>query len=246
MEEAQRYLVGIDDTDNLESRGTGARVRELGARLAEAGLAEVAAITRHQLFVSPEIPYTSHNSAACMALRAADLDALAGFCRDFLLRDCAPGSDAGLCIAAWPVAAPDLLAYGERAKREVIARAETEALAAQHGLLLEALTGDGGGVIGALAGVALRATGNDGRFLWLPGLRDLSGVFRASHLYQATDIDQIQTLGGAAPLLSARIEVSPWPQPVLLGGQAVLFVEEVPDHAEYDWRIVAKDIIKRY
>ena len=37
-----RYLIGIDDTDNLESRGTGFRARQLSARLDEAGLAREA------------------------------------------------------------------------------------------------------------------------------------------------------------------------------------------------------------
>ena len=66
-----RCLIGIDDTDNLESRGTGFRARQLGGRLAEAGLGKVRGITRHQLFVHPSIPYTSHNSSACLDV---DLD----------------------------------------------------------------------------------------------------------------------------------------------------------------------------
>ncbi|WP_041355139.1 hypothetical protein [Nitrosococcus halophilus] len=60
-----RYFIGIDDTDNRESRGTGYRARTLGAQLEEKGLAILEGVTRHQLLVSPAIPYTSHNSAAC-------------------------------------------------------------------------------------------------------------------------------------------------------------------------------------
>ena len=63
---AQRLLVGIDDTDNLESRGTGFRAREFGRQLMEEGLASVRGISRHQLYVHPDIPYTSHNSALCL------------------------------------------------------------------------------------------------------------------------------------------------------------------------------------
>lgn len=55
-----RYLIGIDDTDNLESRGTGFRARQLLQRLAEAGFARPLGITRHQLYVHSDIPYTSH------------------------------------------------------------------------------------------------------------------------------------------------------------------------------------------
>jgi len=43
------FLIGVDDTDNLESRGTGHRVRQLANWLAENQLAHPTGITRHQL-----------------------------------------------------------------------------------------------------------------------------------------------------------------------------------------------------
>ena len=83
-----RYLIGIDDTDNLESRGTGFRARCLGAELAGAGLARVDGVSRHQLLVHPDIPYTSHNSALCLDAHVPDgrIDEVREYCRDFLLR----------------------------------------------------------------------------------------------------------------------------------------------------------------
>jgi hypothetical protein len=98
---APLYFIGIDDTDNLESRGTGFRARQLAQDLQAAGIARLRGITRHQLFVSPEIPYTSHNSSACLAMnvRDADLPAVHAHCRAYLLRESADGSDAGLCVA---------------------------------------------------------------------------------------------------------------------------------------------------
>ena len=243
-----RYLIGIDDTDNLESRGTGALARQLGALLSETGLAEVAGITRHQLFVSPQIPYTSHNSSICIAVELARAEpvALADMCRAYLLRESAPGADAGLCMAPWPLDAPAIVEFGEQAKHAVVAHSHARQLARQAGLLLEGLTGDGGGVIGALAAIGLRAGGNDGRFLWLDGLRELTGVYTAGQLYQAARIDSIRSVHGAELPMAARIDVSPWPRPVLIEGCAVLLVEEVHDHEQYDWRILPKEIIRRY
>ena len=62
-----KWLIGIDDTDNLESRGTGHLARQL-ARLLESAISglRIGSITRHQLLVDPRIPYTSHNSSACV------------------------------------------------------------------------------------------------------------------------------------------------------------------------------------
>lgn len=242
------YLIGIDDTDNLESRGTGALSRQLGAQLRASGIAEVTGITRHQLFVSPQIPYTSHNSSICMAVQLLHTqpDQLADVCRAFLLQESAAGSDVGLCLASWSAVTPAILGFGKQAKHEVLLHTRAYLLAEDAGLLLEGLTGDGGGVIGALAAVGLRVGGSDGRFLWMDGLRELTGVYTAGQLYQATRIDVIRSLAGAELPMAARIDVSPWPRPVLIEGRAVLLVEEVRDDEQCDWRILPKDTIRRY
>ena len=89
------YLIGIDDTDNLDGPGTGHRVRQLAVELQAAGLVLSEGITRHQLLVSPEIPYTSHNSSACLtvapAAAPAPVEEITRFCREFLLRESATG-----------------------------------------------------------------------------------------------------------------------------------------------------------
>src|SRR6185436_7241085 len=115
-------------------------------------------ITRHQLLVDSRIPYTSHNSAACLLAdtTAEHLDDLKRFCGDFLQRESAPGSDAGLCLAAWEQVTDEVMRFGARAKVEVLTQAEASRLADGSGAYLEGLTGTGGGVIGALAAVGLR------------------------------------------------------------------------------------------
>lgn len=65
-------LIGIDDTDNLRSPGTGRRARALLGELATAGLGTPAGATRHQLLLDDQIPYTTHNSSACLAWRSRD------------------------------------------------------------------------------------------------------------------------------------------------------------------------------
>jgi len=240
-----RYLIGIDDTDNAESRGTGYRARTLGDALAADGLAAVQGITRHQLLVAPGIPYTSHNSSACLLVDlSVDVATVASCCRDFLLRECAPGSDAGLCITAWDAVRPTVEAFGSRAKREILTAAEALVLAQTEGLLLEGLTGDHGGVIGALAAVGLRASGEDGRFIWLRGIREVSGIHRAEALYQLTGIQEIRTLDGAPVPATADVDLGTWFRPVLSQGQAVLLVENMASESGYYWCVAAKEAIK--
>jgi hypothetical protein len=241
------YLIGIDDTDNLESRGTGFRARGLGEFLAANELATVTGITRHQLLVDPRIPYTSHNSSACLTALAdpSQVDDLIAACRMYLERESAPGADAGLCVA--PAGAPSnaVCEFGARAKREVLTRAEALALAAAAGVWLEGVTGTHDGLIGACAAVGLRNAGNDGRFLWLPGLRELNGVYAAGDLRAAAHIDAVHTVAGTAVAPAERVDVGEWLRPVLHEGQAVLLVEPVTEpEPSAEWRVAAKELIK--
>jgi len=253
---APAWFIGIDDTDNLESRGTGFRARQLAQQLQDAGLARLRGVTRHQLFVSPEIPYTSHNSSACLEMDffAADRAAVIAHCRDYLLRESADGSDAGLCVAGAEQVGAEVRAFGQSAKVRVLRQADALALATRHGIHLEGLTGTHQGVIGALSATGLHATRDDGRFLWMRGVRDLApGHYPLGQLRALTDIDAFLTVAGADVVDDTdTILITEWARPVYTGGRAVLFLEEETDEQSGErtgagrWRVAAKDFIKRY
>jgi hypothetical protein len=244
-----RCLICIDDTDNLESRGTGFRARQLGARLAEAGLGRLRGVTRHQLYVHPSIPYTSHNSSACLDVDLHD-DRLADvrdFCRDYLATESADGSDAGLCLAVFDEVADEVVEFGRSAKERILTREQAHELAGRHRVHLEGVTGDRMGVIGALAGVGLRRGGHDGRFIWLKGVRELTGTATAGTLLATTGIDSVETVDGQPLPADAEVMVDPWPRPVLLHGRAVLLTEANGGENERSgWRILSKEAIRRY
>jgi hypothetical protein len=244
-----RYLIGIDDTDNPDSRGTGFRARQLSSRLAEAGLAVARGITRHQLLVHPDIPYTSHNSSACLdvELNGGDFATLAAFCRDYLAAESAPGSDAGLCIAAFDAVPEHAVEFGRSAKQVVLTREAARALAERGSLHLEGVTGDHMGMIGALSAVGLRRSGHDGRFIWLKGVRELSGTVRAADLLASTGIDAVETVDGSPIPQEAEVCVDPWPRPVLLNGRAILLTQKKRDgNAGNEWELLPKEAVRRY
>lgn len=247
--DASVLLVGIDDTDNLTSPGTGYHARQLGERLVAKGVARVCDITRHQLLFDRRIPYTSHNSSLCLRVEVAPdvVPSLIALCRDYLLTKSAPGSDAGLCVAPWAAVPPEVEAFGSRAKREILTRDAAVELSMRTDIYLEGLTGDHGGMIGALAAVGLRRGGNDGRIAWLPGVRETTGIVTADYLLRHTGIDAIRRYDDDRPIdLSDRIEVSPWPRAVLIASRAVLLIEKGnPDHG-FDWKLVSKDILRQY
>ncbi len=234
------YLIGIDDTDNLETRGTGHRVRQLASWLAENKLALPKGITRHQLLVHPQIPYTSHNSSACLSVETENAEDLWEASREFLLREGAIGSDVGLCLGEWGSIGEAVSSFGYRAKVEVLTLFEAQRTASIAGVRCEGLTGTGGGVIGALAGIGLHQAGNDGRFLWLPGLRELKGKHPIAEVVAQGHIERVCTLDHDELSAEEIVDVGEWVRPVLLNGKSTLFVEE----QNHEWHILAKEHIK--
>ena len=235
-----RYLIGIDDTDNLETRGTGHRVRQLADWLAENHLAEPKGITRHQLLVDSRIPYTSHNSSACLSVETDQAEEVWKASREFLLLTSADGSDVGLCLAAWEIIDEEVLAFGRRAKLEVLTMLDAQGTASRSRIRCEGLTGTGGGVIGALAGIGLHREGNDGRFLWLPGLRELKGIYPVEEVVARGHVDRVCTLNHEELALDVLVDVGEWVRPVLRNGKSTLYVEE----QNHGWHILSKDHIK--
>jgi tRNA(Ile2) C34 agmatinyltransferase TiaS len=171
-----RLLIGLDDTDNQESRGTGHLARQIATRLA--GKGTVLGVTRHQLLVDPRVPYTSHNSSAAIHLDVredADLAALFDWVRSAMLSDFQPGSDPGLCFAAGDMPA-EIVEFGRQAQTKVVAQSQARQRASNYDLRLQGLGGTEDGVIGALAAVGLAACGEDGRYLLVGTIRQLNGL----------------------------------------------------------------------
>jgi hypothetical protein len=236
-----RYLLGIDDTDNLESRGTGYRVRQLADWLAEKQLVVPLGITRHQLLVDPQIPYTSHNSSACLSVETETPDDVWEASREFLLRESAPGSDAGLTLAKWDSINDCVLSFAKRAKITVLTMPEAEQTASQSQIRCEGLTGTHCGIIGALSAVGLHRAGNDGRFLWLPGLRDLTGRHSVGEICAMGHVDRVCTLSHSDLHPKSIVDVGEWVRPVLRDGRSTLYVEE----NNHEWHIISKEHIKK-
>jgi hypothetical protein len=229
----KRHYLGIDDTDVLGRKpGTGRLARELGASLQADGLARLEGVVRQQLLVDPRIPYTSHNSPACLVLAIADGDAGRVFdtASRWVAARSADGSDPGVCLAEeWRVDEA-VRAFGVRASIEVVTKSEALDLAERTGLRLVELGGTGGGVIGALAGVGLTAAGNAGRFLeYGDGLRDLGDAISAAAL-RARGIAVLNLARDAEWIPDqAPIHTGDRLRPRLLGGRPVLLVERGDD-----------------
>ena len=246
-----QIILGIDDTDNLESRGTGELASLLATQLEEKGWGQSRFVSRHQLLVHPDIPYTSHNSAMCFAaeLDPAALEPLIAHAGDFLDRESAPGSDPGLCVAAVQhlAATEELLAFGRLAKTAVLSKEQAYALAGRLGVHLSEHGGSGQGVIGALAGVALRLGGCDGRLKGRLQLGAVDETLRVAELLAHPLIDAVRTLKGETPAAEDRVQLGEKIKTVLQGGESVLLVCAADEAAgPVRWRTCSRQQLKNF
>ena len=238
------WLIGIDDTDIPETRGTGRLARMLVEELGACGLM-CRGVTRHQLLVHPSVPYTSHNSAACIGLEEPlrDADELFAYACEFVLARSPEGSDPGVCVAEPDRVSQEIQAFGRKSQQQVVQRVEAEGIAAASGCRLAGLAGSRQGVIGALAAVGLRAGGNDGRFIELGRVRDLDDQVRVRDL-MAAGVQAVLSEDGDAPGPDARVETYGWARPRLVHGQAVLVVQR-GDEDGTEWVAVDRSNSRR-
>jgi tRNA(Ile2) C34 agmatinyltransferase TiaS len=230
-------LIALDDTDMPGTPGTGRLARAIADLFSERY--RVAGVTRHQLLVDPAIPYTSHNSSAVIHVRAgADaLDELAEIARELVLDSFAQGSDPGLAAVDADAVPAAVIAFGQDAKRCVLTQVQALGLARNTGLVLEPLGGTGGGVIGALAGIGLAATGSDGRFLAFGSIRAIGPEATVEEAL-AAGIDAVVTPDGRAVTAGRLLcDHGKGPKPAVVQGRPVLFVEACED----GWRALRRD-----
>ena len=246
-----RILVAIDDTDNLESRGTGAIASLIAEALQQNGWGSSSFITRHQLLVHPEIPYTSHNSSMCFPAKISEgcLDQVIAFTSRFLEQECAEGSDPGLCVAVLDRMGPasELISFGQRAKLEIVTKSEAFDLAGRLGVHLSEHGGTGHGVIGALAGAGLRLWGNDGRMKGSLQFARPGALLRVAELLGHPDVDAVRSVEGDVLCAEDLVVLGEKVKTVMRDGTSVLLVSAVKlAGSEASWQTLLRKELREY
>jgi len=220
-----RIYIGFDDTDNITAdRGTGKLARWFENELPEGCRME--GVVRQQLLVDEGIPYTSHNSSACVMVDAPDaswVELLTARAIEHVERHSLEGSDPGLCIACEGNGSlANLIAFGRTCTSRVVTQKEAlEAASKSH------LSGHGGtndGIIGAAAAVGLTASGWSGRFIEYGELRKFSDPIRVLELEQSNIVVVSNDRDATVPAPEDIVHTKGWLRPRLWGRRAVLLV----------------------
>jgi tRNA(Ile2) C34 agmatinyltransferase TiaS len=223
-----KIYLAMDDTDSLDSRGTGKLARATGAEISKEF--HVDGISRHQLFVHEDIPYTSHNSCAVLHIEAEkrdDKEWIFETAKECMLSDFIEGSDPGIAVACADEILPPLIAFGRDAQKIILNQNKARTLASNLGIWLEGLGGTEDGVIGTMAGLGLAKSGNDGRYIMCGTIRDLSGSVDVVTLLEA-GIDAVYTVDGHM-VMDGRIIIKEGKsaKPCPVDGNKILFVENI-------------------
>jgi hypothetical protein len=229
-----KVYLGFDDSDTHDSLyGTGKLVRWFQNDLPEG--CRCLGVVRQQLLVCDEIPYTSHNSAACLIaeMPATDLlDAVIARAVTHLKRYAMEGSDPGLCVAAeFDSSIDSLIDFGHFCTRSVATQRQAVAAAKKNHLSGHGGTNDG--IIGAAAAVGLTVHGWAGRFIEFGNLRNLPDAVSVSELNNLGIKVVSMERDAGVPAPNDTVTTNGWLRPRLLGKLPVLLVSP---HEKGQWQ----------
>lgn len=221
-----RVYIGFDDTDVVNSDyGTGKVARRFEKALPEG--CKIWGVVRQQLLVDPAIPYTSHNSSACVVVDCQDasyVDALKNAAISHIAAQSLRGSDPGLCVAGEDdPALRELENFGMRCTARVVT--QQDAIKAAGSVHLSGHGGTNDGIIGAAAAVGLTASGWSGRFIEYAGLRDFPNQVTVSELMQKNIRVISLDRDACRPAPEDMVNTKGWLRPRLWGKEAVLPVK---------------------
>ncbi len=242
------WLICIDDTDDIGTKGTGEIAEEIAMLLSNEQLNRCSFVTRHQLFVHPDIPYTSHNSAMCFQVRThLSQEDILDIAVPHLIRESAAAADPGIAILDLraEVNHQALIDFGQQAKLAVKAKEQAYQLAEKLGVHLSEHGGTGQGVIGALAGIGLRLQGNDGRIkgqFKIKGAGDGEVQLTVAEAIEQTGVDRVLSDTGESLCIKTPLLLSGKIKAVYRDHQVSLLVYQ----DKGVWRNALKQQLKSY
>jgi len=234
---SEQFIIGIDDTDGPGCEGTGALVRALAQSIVAAGWGEHLGITRHELLDSDKLP--PHEKNFCYALtiqtQRSVLD-VEDEVVDFVRAHASREADPGIAILSRHSDMPHILAFGRRTQSEMMRLDWAQTFANESNASLRALGNKRMGTIGALAAAGLRGGGKDGRFIDLPGLREIEGRITAGQIRERTGVETILDQDGEPLDRDDQVETHNWLRPRLEDGKPVIHTRRLS--GERVWEVV--------
>jgi hypothetical protein len=240
-----KTYICIDDTDEIGyEKSTGLLSEEIGEYIKSKYKKECSLITRHQLFIHEDIPYTSHNSSMCFTtmLNDNEKEEITKFVIDYIEKYAAPSSQPGVCIGFEKdfIDTKALIKYGFDAKQRVLNKDEAYAMAKLQNLHLSEHKNGGQGVIGALAGVALRLYGSDGRVKG--NLKIAQDKISVGELLQYDSIDEVCFEDGSLASTQIVVQINDKLKRVMLNHKSIVLIQKEND----EYTLLTTEQLRKY
>ena len=223
-----KVYIAIDDTDEVGYYTSTGEICEDIREHIDKNYSRTTPITRHQLLLDDRIPYTSHNSSMCFTceLDLETFEQVKNFILSYVADKCAHSSSPGVCMGfERDICDRDaFIAYGLDAKKIVLTKESAYKTATAQKFFLKEIKNKGNGIIGALAGVALRAYGNDGR---IKGKIKLGKkTIAVSELLETGLFEEVRLKDGKIADKNHPIVIDEYLKGVYIDYKSVLLVEE--------------------
>ena len=245
-----KIFLCIDDTDSIESRGTGELAEIIANSIEKLNWGKAGMVTRHQLLLHKDIPYTSHNSSMCFEaeIEEKQLENLIKYASEFLEKESEPKSDPGLCVVSMDflIDSRKLIEFGYKTKKTILTKEEAYKLAKELNIHLSEHGGSGQGVIGALAGAGLRLSGNDGWFKGSNKLNPSNNIIKVSELCSYSNIDAVKDINGKYLEDKEEVILGKMVKSMLIDGKAVILVDKAKEDSNIKWKVCGKRQLMDY
>ena len=228
---SERFVVGIDDTDAEDGRGTSKLARAWAAAVEAEGFGTAIGVTRHQLWQSAKVEATGQNRALAVAIETERnvLD-VEDHAVDFVRANAAASANPGVAVFSRHTDMPHALAFGRRAQQELLKLADAERYSTESNVSLRGLGGNRMGMIGALAAVGLHTGGKDGLFIQLPGIRELEGRVTAGQIRVNSALEHVIDEDTGEELdRDDLVDTGDWVRPRMIENEPVLLTRRSPD-----------------
>lgn len=223
-----KTYIAIDDTDEIGYFISTGEICENIVKHINAHYSKTTPVTRHQLYLHESIPYTSHNSSMCFTceLDIQSFEEVKAFILEYIIHISALSSSGGVAMVFEKdiVNHNKLVAYGFDAKNKVLNKEIAYLVAKEQNVFLQEIKNEGNGIIGALAGVALRLSGSDGRLRGKITLEQ-SEMFPKELLHKGI-VDDIEVVNTNKLIESKKIVFEDGLKWILKENKRVLLVED--------------------
>jgi len=239
-----KTYVCIDDTDEIGYEKSTGLISEEIQEYIQSNYSKCSLITRHQLFIHEDIPYTSHNSSMCFTvyLNEEQKKDVIDFVIAHIEKYSAPTSQPGICIGFEKDIndVKKLMQFGFDAKTKVLTKDDAYSMAKEIGFHLSEHKNDGQGVIGAIAGVALRLYGSDGRVKG--NIKVKEECMSVAELLEYDSIDEVQFEDGSIASNDLQVYITDKLKRVMLKHKSVVLIQKNEERYE----ILATEQLRKY